>query len=62
MTKKEIENIKKINDEIENFESCYKGNELFCGSCEFITSYQLISFLIENPHFQDIANNIKKLK
>jgi hypothetical protein len=61
MNKEEIEKIQKISYEIENFKSCYKGNELWGRIDDFVDPETLIAFLIEHPYFQEIADNIKKL-
>ena len=61
MNKQQVENIQKLNCEIQSFRECYKDSELWGDRDGPVPVEVLISFLIENPHFQDIANNIKKL-
>ena len=57
----DIKKIQKLNSEIESFRACYEGLELW-GEIEGpVSAEKLIEFLIENPHFQEIADNIKKL-
>ena len=59
----DIEKIEKVAAEIANFKDCYKGIELTSDRfTENVTAARLIEFLIENPHFQQIANEIGKLK
>ncbi len=65
MIKKEIERLLKIektNEAIKNFRDCYKGHEIYCSRDGYVEAESLLAFLIENPHFQEIANNINKLK
>lgn len=61
MTEREIESLQELNTEIENFIACYEGNELWGGDAA-ISPQKLISFMIEHPHLQEIANKIQKLK
>ena len=56
-----IEQVQKLNAEIENFRDCYSGNELWGCTESFVAPEKLIEFLIEHPHFQVIANNIANL-
>ena len=56
-----IEKIQKLNAEIENFKACYDGIELWGVVEGPVSAEKLIEFMIENPHMQEIANNIKKL-
>ena len=61
MKKTEIEKVRKLSSEIENFVDCYKGCELW-GEIEGpVSPEKLLEFLIENPHFQEMANKINKL-
>lgn len=60
MDRKKIEKIQKLHNEIRNFQDCYTGNELWGAREEAVSAETLIAFLIENPHFQQIADNIKK--
>lgn len=39
----------------------YRGIELWGHQDDCVSYDKLLSFLIENPHFQEIADNIKKL-
>jgi hypothetical protein len=59
---KRLENICKLNSEIESFKDCYEGTELCGGRDGPVSAAKLISFLMENPHFQEIADKIKKLE
>ena len=61
MTKDKIENIQKLNSEIQNFKDCYEGVELWGERDGPVTTETLIVFLIENPHFQRIADKINSL-
>ena len=56
-----IEKIQKLNAEIEDFKACYDGIELWGVVEGPVSAEKLIEFMIENPHMQEIANNIKKL-
>ena len=47
--------------EIENFVDCYKGYELRGEIEGTVSPEKLLEFLIENPHFQEMANKINKL-
>ncbi len=65
MIKKEIERILKIektNEAIKSFRDCYKDNEIYSNMDGYVEAETLIAFLMTNPHFQEIANNINKLK
>lgn len=58
----DIKKIEKLSAEIKNFKDCYKGIEITSDRfTENVTAENLIEFLIENPHFQEIADNIRKL-
>ena len=61
MDRQKIERIQKMNAEIQNFRDCYEGSELWGDVESSISPERLIAFLIENPHFQQIADAIKKL-
>jgi len=61
MTKDKIEEIQKLNSEIQNFKDCYEGVELWGDRDGPVTAEALICFLIENPHFQEIADKINSL-
>jgi len=61
MTEDRIEKIQKLNSEIKNFKDCYCGIELWGGRDTFVSAEVLMYFLIENPHFQEIADNINKM-
>ena len=61
MTKEKIVQLRKLVDEVQNFMNCYDGCELWGDADNCVSPETLISFLIENPHFQQIADNIKKL-
>jgi hypothetical protein len=57
-------NLKKVQElsaEIENFRKCYEGNELWGRRDGPVDMDDFISFLIEHPEFQEIANKISKL-
>ena len=61
MNKKQIEDAQKLGAEIQNFKDCYDPKELW-GTVEGpVSADALIEFLIENPHFQQIADSISKL-
>lgn len=61
MDREKIENIQKLNSEIQNFKACYEGIELWGDISAPVSADRLIAFLIENPCFQQIADKIKKL-
>ena len=61
MTKDRIEKIQKLNSEIKNFKSCYDGVELWGELDGPVPADKLIAFLIENPHFQKMADKINSL-
>ena len=61
MTRDKIERLQKLNAEIKNFQDCYEGEELWGHSDGPVDAVALISYLIEHPEFQKIADNIKKL-
>jgi hypothetical protein len=56
-----ILNIEKVSAEIKNFRECYEGVELWGERESFVSVENLIEFMIENPHFQEIAIKIDKL-
>jgi len=61
MKEDEIIKALKLAAEIENFNDCYKDCNL-SGNCEGVVSPEnLLTFLIENPHMQKIADNIEKI-
>ena len=58
-----IKNIQKLNSEIENFKDCYAcvtDSPLFGNRDGIVSPEVLLAFLIENPHFQQIADEINK--
>lgn len=57
-----LEDIEKVASDIQNFRDCYEGIELWAGRDGSITANQLINFMIDNPHMQEIANQISVLK
>ncbi len=57
-----IEDVEKIASDIQNFRDCYEGIELWGEGDSFVTANQLINFMIDNPHMQEIANQISVLK
>jgi hypothetical protein len=61
MNRSKIEQVQMLNTEIENFRSCYKGSELWGEQDGPVKVETLIEFLIENPHFQQIADKISEL-
>lgn len=61
MNEERIKNIKKLNDQIENFRQCCELDKLYANQDGEVTHEKLLSFLIENPHFQEMANDIKKI-
>ena len=61
MDKKRILEIQALAEEIDNFKNCYSGIELWGEAETFVQPETLLAFLIENPHFQDIANKISAL-
>jgi hypothetical protein len=61
MNKEQIEKIQKLNAEIQSFRDCYGSIELWGERDGPVKVETLIAFLIENPHFQKIADNISKL-
>lgn len=57
-------NLKKVQElsaEIENFRQCYAGNELWGRRDEPVDMDDIISFLIQHPELQKIADKISKL-
>ncbi len=65
MIKKEIERLLKIektNEAIKNFRDCYEGHEIYSNMDGYVEAESLLAFLMTHPHFQEIANNINKLK
>jgi len=61
MDANKITALEEASSEIKNFRECYKDNELY-GSVEGpVDVFKLISFLIDNPHLQKIADNIDRL-
>ena len=58
----EIKDFEEIANEINNFRACYVGIELWGKQDSYVSPEDLIVFLIENPHFQEIANKINKLR
>lgn len=61
MKKDQIEKVQKLNAEIQSFRDCYGSIELWGEQDGPVPAETLIAFLIENPHFQKIADNINKL-
>ena len=62
MNKKQIEDVQKLNSEIQSFRDCYDADCHLWGERDgAVTVETLIEFLIRNPHFQKIADNISKL-
>jgi hypothetical protein len=59
----EIERIQKLNAEIQNFRDCYNNlnSQLWGGRDSCVSAESLMSFLIENPELQKIAETIEKL-
>lgn len=58
----DIKKIQSLNAEIENFRDCYDKDVELWGERDGPVGYQkLIEFMIENPHFQKIADSISKL-
>ena len=58
----DIKKIQSLNSEIENFKDCYTKDVELWGSREGPVSYEkLLEFMIDNPHFQKIADSIAKL-
>jgi hypothetical protein len=57
-----IKKIRELNAEIESFNSCYDGNDLWGGQELPVSSEKLIEFMIEHPYLQEIANKIAKLE
>jgi len=64
MNSVKIRKLRELGTEIENFNQCYKSleNQLWGDVDDCVSGDALLSFLIENPYFQDIANNIVKLE
>ena len=63
MDKQTIDLISEVNNHIRNFNECYASVSecrLFCNTDYEIEASTLIAFLIENPHFQSIAEDIRK--
>lgn len=54
----DIEKIRKQAAYIESFHECYKGIELWGVVEGPVPANKLLEFMIENPHFQEIANKI----
>jgi hypothetical protein len=61
MTLKEILKAQNFSAEIDNFRKSYEGNELWGNNDGQITYDELLRFLLENPHMQEIANAIQEL-
>lgn len=51
----------KLATELNNFKDCYAGSTLYGDVNGEVTYERLLSFLIENPHFQEIADKIDRL-
>lgn len=61
MKAKKIEEVLKLSSEIDSFKFCYEDSQLW-GVIDGPVPYEkLLEFLIENPHFQEMANKIEKL-
>lgn len=59
----DIETIEKVAAEIANFNDCYEDIKLHGDRFDNgISANKLIEFLIDNPHLQQIADKIAKLK
>jgi len=52
----------KLADEIRNFNDCYVECRLSGNVDGMVTPEALLSFLTENPHMQEIAGRVNKLK
>lgn len=62
MKAEKIKNIQKIAQAINNFNECYKDcGKLYSNVNGDIPAEKFLEFLIENPHLQQIANEIIKL-
>jgi len=60
---KQLENIQKVNAEIANFRACYDDpKDQLWGQREGpVTANDLLLFLMDNPHYQEIADRVRKL-
>ena len=57
-----IKKIQKLNAEIENFRDCYTKDVELWGVQDGPVGYEkLMEFMIEHPHFQQIADSVSKL-
>lgn len=57
----DIEKIETISSEIKNFRSAYEGIELWGTIDDPVPPLKMLKFMIDNPHMQQIANNIDKM-
>lgn len=62
MNAEKILQLEKLHSEIQNFRNCYQGDELWGDMDGPVSAESLMAFLIENPHYQKIANEIAKLE
>lgn len=63
MTKDDIEKTEKLAAEIQNFRDCYSNaGELWGTRDGPVMMATLLEWLIENPHMNEIAQDINKLK
>lgn len=62
MKEDEIIKALKLADEIRNFNDCYNDCRLSSSVDGVVTPENVLSFLTENPHMQEIAERINKLK
>jgi hypothetical protein len=58
MNERKIESVIETANEIQSFKDCYKGCELWGFIEGPVPAERLISFLIEHPEFQQIADKI----
>ena len=61
MDAERIRRLNKLSGEVQNFRECYESVELWAQVDGKVDCIELLAFLIENPHFQKIADNIKTL-
>ena len=56
-----IEKYSKVVSEINNFRDCYEDIKIWANTEGCVEASVILSWLIENPHMAEIANEISKL-
>ena len=62
LDKKKINKIQMLADEINNFNDCYKDCVIYATYDGSVVAEDILAWLIENPHFAEIAAKIKLLE